>query len=310
MRPHDLTRAQLLVRFGYDGARFRGLQPQAPGIPTAGLALRVRLEEAAGTRAGGLNFAARTAAGVSALGNIATCYFRDLAAAQVDAIIARVAAWRDDGLVDVRAVRVPPTVHARGSGRGKRYRYLLEDGAADSSPHRPWVWAVSPRLDVDAMRAAAAHLVGTHDFTSLRAADCKADTAVKTLASVRVGGPFPVTPPAGAVDDGDGPRRIIVEVAGTAFLRKMMRNMVGLLAEVGAGLRAADDVVAVLAARDRKRAGLCAPPNGLVLVEVGCAWPEDGSGLIRELRAIPGGDGAAGNPVDVTAIEDSDVNNP
>src|SRR5262249_54001474 len=108
----------------------------------------------------------------------------------------------------------------------------------------------------------------------------------KTLASVRIGGPF-------AIDDDaeseHGPRRIVVEVAGTAFVRKMLRNLVALLVEVGAGLRDPDDVVAILEARDRKQAGLCGPPSGLCLVEVGCAWPEDGSGLIRELRPLSSG---------------------
>jgi tRNA pseudouridine38-40 synthase len=276
MRPFDQHRAQLLVRFGYDGGRFRGLQPQAPGIPTAGAALKERLSAAAGQPPKGLNFAARTDAGVHALKNLATCYFRD-PAVDVAAVIAHVQAPRDDGLVDVRAFRVPPTVHARGSGRGKRYRYLVEDGAVDTDPQRPWVWAVAPSLDGDRMRAAATRFVGTHDFSSLRAADCAAESAEKTLASVRVGGPFVV----------DGVRRrFVIEVCGTAFLRKMMRNIVGVIVEVGAGLREPSEIDAVLAARSRQAAGVCAPPQGLVLVEVGCAWPDDGSLLIKELRGL------------------------
>ncbi len=278
MRPHDLHRAQLLVRFGYDGARFRGLQPQAGAIPTAGQALKERLlAAAAGAPPKGLNFAARTDAGVHALNNLATCYWRELPS--LDDVIARLEVPRDDGLVHVRAFAVPPSVHARGSSRGKRYRYLLEDQSADADPDRPWLWAVAPRLDGGRMRAAAGHLVGRHDFSSLRAARCDAASADKTLASVRVGGPFPL-------GDDDGPRRFVVEIAGDAFVRKMVRNLVALLVEVGAGLRAPDDVPGILAARDRRAAGLCAPPQGLVLVEVGCAWPDDGSGLVRELSSL------------------------
>lgn len=281
MRPHDLTRCQLLIRFGYDGARFRGVQPQAPGIPTAGLALKQRLEEAAATPPKALNFAARTDSGVHALGNLATCYFRDVDDAATARLLERVEAVRDDGLVDVRVQRVPPTVHARGSARGKRYRYVVMDGvdeplAADDERARR-AWLVAPPLDVDNMRAAAAHFVGTHDFSSLRAGDCSAASATKTLARLDV------------VRLAE-PRAIAVEVSGNAFLRKMVRNLVGVLVEVGAGWRAADDVGAILAARHRSAAGLCAPPQGLTLVAVGCAWPPDGSALLPELASLEAND--------------------
>lgn len=278
MRPHDLTRAQLLIRFGYDGSRFRGLQPQGESIPTAGQALKTRLAEAAGIPPKGLNFAARTDAGVHAISNIATCYFRDLDDGAVEALMSRTCATRNDGLLHVRAVRVPPSVHARGSSRGKRYRYLIEDLADDADQPNPWVWAVAPSLDGERVRRAASHLVGTHDFSSLRAHDCGAASPIKTLASIRVGGPFPI--------EGSRRRRFVIEVAGTAFLRKMMRNLVGLLVEIGAGLRSPEDVPAILTARARSAAGLCAPPGGLTLVEVGFAWPEDGSARVRELRTL------------------------
>lgn len=281
MRPHDLTRFQLLVRFGYDGARFRGVQPQGNGIPTAGQAVKDRLLEAASVPPKALNFAARTDSGVHAVANLATCYFRDVDEAAAEQIRRRLEVARDDGLVHVRAFRVPPTVHARGSARGKRYRYLVDDGADPDALRRDRSWAVVPTLDVDAMREAAAHLEGTHDFSSLRAGNCGAASATKTLARVRIGGPFPLE---------HGQRRILVEVAGNAFLRKMMRNMTGLLVEVGAGLRSPDDVPAILAARDRLAAGTCAPPEGLTLLIVGCAWPEDGSGLIKEIADTLGDD--------------------
>lgn len=279
MRPHDLTRCQLLLRFGYDGARFRGVQPQAPGIPTAGLALRERLTEAAGVPPKALNFAARTDSGVHAIGNLATCYFRDVDEAATARLLERVQALRDDGLVDVRAYRVPPTVHARGSARGKRYRYTVIDGvaaplAADDERARH-AWLVAPALDVQAMRAAAAHFIGTHDFSSLRAGDCSAASAVKTLARIDV-----------TRVAGEKTRAISVEVSGNAFLRKMVRNLVGVLVEVGAACRSVDDIDAMLAARVRAAAGLCAPPQGLTLVAVGCTWPPDGSALLPELAQL------------------------
>lgn len=269
----DLSRrTQLLIRFGYDGGRFRGLQPQGPGIPTAGQALRDRLIAAARERPHGLAFSARTDAGVHALRNAATCFFLE-AGDGVD-VAARLAAARDDGLHDVVAEVVPPTVHARGHSRGKRYRYLIDDSCGDAATPRSRSWPIAPELCADRLRAAARALQGTHDFSSLRGGGCSAAGTVKTLAHVRVGGPFPLH---------DG-RRWLVEIIGDAFLRKMVRNAVGLLVEVGSGWRPPEDVLRVLAARDRRAAGLCAPPAGLALIDVGVAWPPDGSALIAELR--------------------------
>ncbi|MCC7072945.1 MAG: tRNA pseudouridine synthase A [Deltaproteobacteria bacterium] len=265
----DLSRrTQLLIRFGYDGSRFAGLQPQAPGIPTAGAALQARLAIAAGERARGLAFAARTDAGVHALRNAATCFFLDEPDGQ--ALAARVAAPRDDGLHDVFVTVVPPTVHARGDSRGKRYRYLVDDRCVALAPPSARSWAIAPELSELLLRAAARALEGTHDFASLRGGGCSAATTEKTLRRVRVGGPWAL--PWG--------RRFIIEIEGDAFLRKMVRNAVGLLVEVGTGWRPVDDVERVLAARDRRAAGLCAPPEGLTLLDVGFAWPRDGSALL------------------------------
>lgn len=271
----DLSRrTQLLVRFGYDGARFRGLQPQGPGIPTAGQALKERLAAASRDRPRGLAFAARTDAGVHALRNVATCYFLD----EPDGagLAARVSARRDDGLADVHAELVPPHVHARGNSRGKRYRYLVDDGCADTALPRARSWAIAPPLSRGLLLEAAAMLEGTHDFASLRGSGCTSGTTVKHLWSIRVGGPFPLS---------DG-RRWLLEITGDAFLRKMVRNLVGLLVEIGSGWRPVHDLGGVLAARDRRAAGLCAPAEGLSLLDVGFTWPPDGSALMAEPRAV------------------------
>lgn len=282
-------RHQLLIHFGYDGSRFHGLQPQRD-VPTAGGALRARLEEAAGQRANALVFAARTDAGVNAIENLATCHFPlDV---DLDSVRAAVAVDRDDGLLCVHADPVPYTVHARGAGRGKRYRYLIDDGCPErsldaasatvGSYRNGGVWPVTPRLDVERMREAAPHFIGTHDFSTFRARRCEIKSPVKTLSVVRVGGPFLHDPAAGP----DGRRRFVVEIAGTAFVRRMIRLMVGCLAEVGAGLRPPDDVARLLALCDRTQVGVCAPARGLTLMRVGCGYPADGSGLLPELAHL------------------------
>lgn len=264
-------RIQFLVRFGYDGSRFHGLQPQRD-LPTAGAALRARLDEAAGQRARALCFAARTDAGVHAVANAATFWMeRPL---DVERFQRALSAPRDDGLWLVRAHETPVNVHARGSSRGKRYRYRVEDRCSPDEIHQRYAWHVVPALDAERMRQAAAYLAGTHDFTSFRAPRCSASTPVKTLARVDVRGPFQTL----------GDRRLFfLDLAGDAFLRKMVRILAGTLVEIGAGLRPPEEMKTILDGRDRQLAGMAAPARGLVLLQVGMTWPPDGSGLIREL---------------------------
>ena len=117
------------------------------------------------------------------------------------------------------------------------------------------------------MCEAATHLVGEHDFTSFRAAGCAAKTAVRRIESVEV---------TRAPDD-----LLVVDVRGNAFLRNMVRILVGTLVEVGEGERLASQVPEILASRDRTRAGITAPARGLELVSV----HYDGSRPARAPRA-------------------------
>ena len=262
----DLSRRiALLIRFGYDGARFYGLQPQKD-LPTAGGALSSRLLAAAQTRPRGLAFSARTDRGVHCGINLATCYFMadDVVIADV---IAKMLADDDDGLVVHGVDVVPPTVHARNISRGKHYRYVVKDGADSDVLDDDHAWRVVPVLDVERMAIAARSMLGTHDFSSLRGSGCSASSVDKTLYRCDVT----------RADDGS----IVIDVVGDAFLRHMLRNLAGLLVEIGSGWRDTD-VEAVLAVRHRQAAGLMAPAAGLTLVAVGCAWPLDGSGRLAD----------------------------
>ena len=263
---------RVLVRFGYDGARFHGVPPQ-PGLPTVGAALRLRLEAAAGTRARALAWASRTDRGVHARGNLATAAFpRPVDIARV---ALRVAVPRPDGLHGVALRPVPESVHARNVGSAKRYRYRIQDGvcparvqhlarllgrargpiragAAPATGIERRSWSVAPRVDAARMRAAAAHLVGEHDFSSFAARLGKQDPVrrVHAIEVERVSGVLEVA------------------VRGRGFLRYMVRNLVGLLVEVGAGLHPPDHAARVLAARDREAAGQMAPARGLTLERI------------------------------------------
>ena len=146
------------------------------------------------------------------------------------------------------ARQVPDTFHARNSARARRYSYVLLE-----SPVRPSVeagrvgWVFRP-LDGDAMREAATHLVGEHDFTSFRASSCQSPTPVKTLA------------PIGIDRRGQYWR---FDFQANAFLHHMIRNLMGCLVAVGQGLHAPGWMREVLEARSRDAAAPTFSPDGL-----------------------------------------------
>ena len=158
--------------------------------------------------------------------------------------------------VAVREAGIEPDgFDARRSARGKRYRYRLENGRT-RAPARAGAsrGSTSGRSTSAAMRDAAARLVGRHDFAAFQAADCQCEHAVRDLRRLDV-----VGEPGGRID-------FVVEA--TAFVKHMVRNLVGTLVEVGLGKRAPESIDALLASGDRTKAGPTAPPQGLCMEEV------------------------------------------
>ena len=165
---------------------------------------------------------------------------------------------------DIRVMAVQPAPEGffpRQHAVAKRYVYRLDLRAAADPLQAAFRWHVhqSAPLALDAMREALRPLVGTHDFTSFRCVDCVAKTPIRTIHDIRI------EPSEGGVD-------LVFE--GTSFLMHQVRIMAGTLVEVGRGRRSADSLGGVLAAKDRTRAGLTAPPGGLCLEKVwyGAQW--------------------------------------
>jgi len=141
--------------------------------------------------------------------------------------------------------------HARFSCTGRSYEYRIHNRRAPLTHERGLAWLVPQPLDEAAMAAAAGVLVGRHDFTTFRSVHCQSASPVKTLDVLTV------------AREGE---RVTVRAAARSFLHHQVRSMVGCLVLVGLGRWSAGDVSDALAARDRQRLGLNAPPDGLFFV--------------------------------------------
>jgi tRNA pseudouridine38-40 synthase len=232
----------------YDGTQLSGWQRQ-DNAPT----VQQHLEEALAQilqHEVAITGASRTDAGVSARGQVAC--FRTERPIPLHGIRRGLNSLLPEAIAIRAAEEAPEDFHPRFSATGKHYRYTILT-RADRSPLLPRAWHHNLPLDLAAMRTAATTLLGEHDFSAFRAAGCTAKTTVRRV---------------DAIDLSTPPELLIVDVRGNAFLRQMVRILVGTLADVGAGRLPGAQVPEILASRDRNRAGQTAPAEGLELVEV------------------------------------------
>jgi len=238
-----VTRFALTVE--YDGRPFMGWQSQAHG-PSVQTALERAAQKVTGEDVR-VHAAGRTDAGVHALGMRAHC---DVATAMtpfrlMEALNALV---RPDPVAVLACEIVPDDWHARFSCVARHYEYRIVTRRAPLTWEAGLAWRIPAPLNVAAITAGAAHLVGRHDFTTFRSAHCQADSPLRTLDRLDVSG------------DGD---RVVIRALARSFLHHQVRSMVGCLALVGQGKWAPDDIRLALEARDRPALGLNAPSDGL-----------------------------------------------
>ena len=149
---------------------------------------------------------------------------------------------------------VPLDFDARRSSKKKTYRYVILNREAPSALDRERCWHIRSTLDLEIMRKGAKLLVGEHDFSSFRASGCGAEHAVRCVLEVIF------------EEKGDG--YIYFEITAYAFLKQMVRNIVGTLVALGLGKMTIHEFNQLLEAKDRTKAGVTAPPQGLFLLNV------------------------------------------
>lgn len=235
----------------YEGTNYSGWQVQE-GLPTIqgsliDAARRLTLcEEAA------IFGASRTDAGVHALGQVAS--LRAETGISAHAILHGMNAFLPHDIVVKSASEMPADFDPRRGSKGKLYLYRIINRDHPSALLRNYSWHIFKPLDLAAMREAAAHFIGEKDFASFMAADSDALHSIREVTSVEI------------FEKEDG--LVEVEVRGTAFLRHMVRIIVGTLVAVGKGKLKPSDIPSIIEAKNRVAAAMTAPARGLCLVKV------------------------------------------
>jgi tRNA pseudouridine38-40 synthase len=241
---------RLKLTLEYDGTAYVGWQVQPNG-----LSVQQVVEDALARLVGEkvvVSAAGRTDAGVHAVGQVVS-FWTDKRL-PLRAWVRGLGGLLPEDVSVVDALEVPDDFEPRRWSLGKHYRYQVCNRPVRAPLLRHTHWQIFAPLELGAMQQAATHLLGRHDFSAFRAADCAARHALRELRALEV--------------HGDPGSLLRFEVKGTAFLKHMVRNLVGTLVEVGRGRRPPGWVAEVLASRDRHGAGPTAPAHGLCLMEV------------------------------------------
>jgi tRNA pseudouridine38-40 synthase len=237
------------ITLEYDGTDLVGWQRQDIGTSVQGL-VEGALEKICGERVT-VHGAGRTDAGVHALGQVA--HFDLEKDFTGDKLRDALNHFCRPQIAVLAAAPAEPDFHARFSATARHYLYRILTRRPPPALERGKVWHVVHALDAGAMDDAAQALVGSHDYTTFRAAECQAKSPVKTLDKLSI---------RRAADE------IHIEASARSFLHHQVRSMVGSLKLVGEGKWRRRDIADALAAKDRARCGPVAPPDGLYLVRV------------------------------------------
>jgi len=244
--------------FQYDGANYSGFELQ-PGNRTVRSELEKALLKIYGKKIGVIS-ASRTDAGVHALSNVIN--FKIDSPIPTSKLPQALNFYLPEDIRILKAEDKEKGFNARFDSKSKEYEYLIYNGPVLNPIFRRFVWQVKPKLDLKAMRKAAKILVGKHDFSSFCASRGDDRNFVRTIHS------FVIRHSSFIIWGGSKLKVISLRVTANGYLYKMVRNMVGTLAEVGLGRILPGEIEAILMANDRKLAGRTAPAAGLCLIKV------------------------------------------
>lgn len=240
------------MRLMYDGTKYHGWQYQKNGIT-----VQQTLEEALSELTGEdikVTGCSRTDAGVHALDYVMN--FKTDTGIPPEKLPYALNYKLNGDITATEAWVAEDDFNARFSSKGKRYIYRIWNGKIKNPFHRGYSWYLPYNTDREAMKEAAEHFVGTHDFSAFMAAGGSQKTTVRTIRHCSVS------------EDAEMPELLTVTVEADAFLYNMVRIITGTLAEVAFGKIKSDEIPDIIKSGDRRQSGLTAPPEGLFLKKV------------------------------------------
>lgn len=240
------------MSFSYDGSKYKGYQKQ-PNERTIQKELEEAITKINSNQEVSIHASGRTDAGVHAynqkahfdLDNIIDC---DKLKHSLNSII-------PDDIYIRGIVNVADDFHARFNVKAKEYIYKINMGTYNPI-EKDYIYQYNKRLDVAEMERALKYLEGTHNFKSFTKSDEEKDDYIRTIVQTNL------------ERDQKNINQITLSFLGTGFLRYMVRNMVGMLIEIGEGKHKSEDIIKILESHDRTKAGICAPACGLYLKDV------------------------------------------
>jgi tRNA pseudouridine38-40 synthase len=243
------TERNIRLLIEYDGTRYLGWQVQPHGT-TIQQELEAAILRITGERACVIA-AGRTDAGVHASGQVA--HFHTTSPIPPEKMQRALNAVLPGDIAVLRVEDADVGFHARFRAKSKRYRYTILNRPFRSPLNRTAALLVPQPLDIEAMRAAARHCIGTHDFSSFGCNAGRDDNPVRTVLDFAV--------------ESQG-AYVVIEIEAVSFMYKMVRSLVGTLLDVGKGKITPDEVLRIMSARDRRAACPTAPAHGLCLIKV------------------------------------------
>lgn len=241
-----------LMTFAYDGSKYKGYQKQ-PKVVTIQGELEKALKKLTGDKKIEVQASGRTDAKVHAVNQKA--HFNFDTDMTCDNIKNAINSMLPEDIYVKKVEQVNDTFHARYNVKAKEYIYIINMGEYDPI-QKDYVYQYNKKLDVVEMERALKYLEGTHNFKSFTKANDEKEDYVRTIVQTNL------------IRDVKSVNTITISFLGTGFMRYMVRNMIGTLIEIGEGKKRSEDIINILAAEDRRKAGITANPEGLYLKDV------------------------------------------
>lgn len=240
------------MSFSYDGSKYKGYQKQ-PNEKTIQEEIEKALTKINSNNEVTIHASGRTDAGVHAINQKA--HFDTDLIIECDKLKHSLNSIIPNDIYVKGIINVSDDFHARYSVKAKEYIYKINMGTYNPI-EKDYIYQYNKRLDVTEMQRALKYLEGTHDFKSFTKCDEEKNNYERTIVQTTL------------ERDSKNINKITISFLGTGFLRYMVRNMVGTLIEIGEGKYKSEDVIKILEAKDRTKAGKCAPACGLYLKDV------------------------------------------